>query len=185
VTFPPEPQGSPDQFPPQGQHYGPPAPTPAPKKKSKVGLVVGILAAVIALCCGGGIIAAVASSKSKPTATSSPASGPGAGATTGAGTQAAAPPAAAKTLLTLKGSGIKKSAIFTTGAEWTLAYTFDCKGTSGNFIVTAYDGSGGLQDILVNQLEKKGADNTPVHGAPGAHYLELNSECAWTVTVTG
>ena len=201
MTFPPDPNQPPNPYqqpqagPPYPQFAGPVQPVPA-KKKSRTGLIIGIIAGVVVLCCGGGAIIAAVSSKTVstvPAAAASPASTvtvsvPSTVPTTAAAaptTEAAAP--APKTLLTLKGNGIKKSQIFTTSDEWPVAYTFDCSnfGSEGNFAVTEYDGQGGIQDILVNQLQKKGSDSVPVHASSGAHYLEVNSECGWSLTVVG
>jgi hypothetical protein len=185
-------------IPPAGQPapptYG--APAPQPKKKSKAPMVLGIVAAVVLVCCGGVAIIS-ATSKSTPAATTaatgSPATTNGAKPVQAAPTTAAAvvaPTTAAapqpKTLLTLKGSGIKKSATFTTGDEWILKYTYDCSnfGSSGNFQVYLYT-DGTMGGVLVNELAAKGNDTAPQHGDAGSHYLEMNSECSWTVTVTG
>ncbi len=99
-------------------------------------------------------------------------------ATTGAASAAAptssAPPPAPKTLYgPLKGSGIKKSATFTTSGEWTLQYSYDCSnfGSKGNFQVMEYDSAGNLTDVLVNELDKGGTDSVPQHADEGAHYL--------------
>lgn len=92
-----------------------------------------------------------------------------------------------KNLLSLKGSGIRKSENFETPAEWRLQYSFDCSksGTDGNFIVMSYNNGGEGMDILVNALNRKGSDNIPVHNSPGRHYLEIDSACSWNVTVMG
>ncbi|WP_203923644.1 hypothetical protein [Rugosimonospora africana] len=101
-------------------------------------------------------------------------------------TKAAAPPAP-RTLLQLSGSGIKKSNTFTTGDEWTLSYSFNCSsfGGQGNFAVTEYDSTGMPTDVLVNELAKSGKDTVPQHADGGGHYLEINSECTWSLIVTG
>ena len=145
------------------------------------------------LCCGiGGIIAAT--SDKKPATTAGATQGAQAvAATTAAATApqtpvaSPSPPPAPKQLLTLSGNGIKKSALFDTPAEWSLTYTFDCTkfaGGTGNFQVFEYT-NGNLHDVLVNELSAKGGDTIPQHGDRGQHYLEMNSECSWTVTVNG
>lgn len=101
------------------------------------------------------------------------------------GTPAPAP----KVLLSLKANGIKNSKPFTaSGDSLDLAYTFDCKafGHAGNFAVTLYDQSG-LAALAVNELAKSGKDTPTVYlgNTTAPFHLEINSECAWTVTVTG
>jgi hypothetical protein len=44
---------------------------------------------------------------------------------------------------------------------------------------------GSYHDILVNELNMKGRDTVPQHNDAGTHYLEINSECSWTVAVAG
>jgi len=91
------------------------------------------------------------------------------------------------TLLELSGSGIKKSVAFTTRGAWTLQYAYDCSrwGDTGNFIVNLYDASdSSYEDGLVNELDTGGQDSTPVY-SPGTHWLDVNSECDWSVRVVG
>lgn len=96
-------------------------------------------------------------------------------------------PAAPSTHVVLKvsGSGIKNTKTFTTGDAWSIAYSFNCAsfGSKGNFVVTVYDGED-LTDLPVNELAEKGSDVTYEHGESGSHYLQINSECSWKVTVT-
>lgn len=96
------------------------------------------------------------------------------------------PLAAATTLLNLQGSGIKRSAKFTAGGDWTIGYAYDCTsfGTSGNFIITVYDDAGGYADSAANEIGAKGSGTNPEYGG-GTFYLEMNSECDWSVKVTG
>ena len=88
-------------------------------------------------------------------------------------------------LLQLSGSGTKKTQVFATGDSWMLYYTYDCSdfGYKGNFMVTEYT-DGTMADMPVNELGKNGDSSTPVYDA-GKHYLEIDSECNWTVKVTG
>ena len=167
---------------------------PTPPRKKRIGLIIlGVVGALAVVCCGIGAIA-VATSPDKTTinqpALGGPSNAPQAAATTAAAAAPtrAAPPPAPKTLYgPLTGSGIKKSATFTTPAEWTFQYTYDCSnfGSKGNFQVMEYDAAGHLSDILVNELDKAGQDSVPQHADAGGHYLEINSECKWTVTVVG
>lgn len=105
---------------------------------------------------------------------------------TGSADEPATSAAPAKTVvLKLSGSGIKTTKTFTTGDDWSIAYTFNCVsfGMKGNFQVYVYTG-GQMADVPVNALAEKGSDVTYEHESSGSHYLEVNSECSWTVTVT-
>ena len=97
-------------------------------------------------------------------------------------------PAAEKVLLSESGSGIKKTERFQTNGPWHLKYSYDCTGQlggQGNFIVSEYSGGDSIpSDVLVNELDSQGQSTTPVYD-PGQHYLDVNSECSWHVTVTG
>ena len=153
-------------------------PEPPVKKRSKVGCgCLGAVAVIVAI----GAVAAIADGNRSNTASSSDtATGSQAGSTdTGAATRPAQPKA--RTLLRLAGNGIKNSAQFTTGGQWTLAYTYNCAGFGGkgNFAVSDETGM-----PLVNELDTKGSGSTPQYTA-GTHHLEVDSECAWTLTVTG
>jgi hypothetical protein len=162
--------------------YDQPAPA-APAKKSKAKGCAGIgCISVVVFVAVIAIASAVSGSKSTPTASSS---NPAAPAATGS-THAAAAPVAAKprTLLSLKGNGMKNTTQFTTGDNWTIAYTHDCAGFSGgtgNFSVYIDYPNG---DIPVNELGAKGASSSTATGA-GTHTLKIASECPWTLTVTG
>jgi hypothetical protein len=98
-----------------------------------------------------------------------------------------AKPAAPRTLLTSSGTGDKNTNEFTSGANWTIHYTYDCSdfGRSGNFVVTVFDGADQSEhDPGISTLDRKGADNVPVLGDSGLHHLQIISECKWTLTVT-
>lgn len=93
------------------------------------------------------------------------------------------------TLLSLKGDGIKNSAPFTaSGDSITVAYTFDCKsfGYKGNFMADLMDSTGSPNSIA-NALAMNGADSTTVYlsDTTSPYHVEVNSECSWTVIVTG
>jgi hypothetical protein len=157
--------------------YGQPTPPPAPQKKGSGCAKIGCLGAVAVLVVIG--VAAVATNK---TTTSS--SSDGTTVTTSGGQSApttkAAAPAKPTVVLTAHGSGIKNTAPFTTGDNWTVTYTFDCTGfgQAGNFMVSDEN------DMpLVNELKLKGTGSTPQYNA-GTHHLQINSECDWTLTVT-
>jgi hypothetical protein len=188
----------------QQPYSAPPAPpysalpvgAPPTPKKNRTGVVVlaVVIGAVVLMC---GVIVAVANSAGNKTNNAANTTNDTAtiqrSAPAAASPEAASPtpppaPPKPKTIYTLKGKGIKKTAKFTTPDEWTLRYTYDCSkflGGTGNFVVTENDGGGGLQDLLVNELDKKGNDSVPQHNDSGEHYLEVNSECSWTITVVG
>ena len=124
--------------------------------------------------------------KTTPTQTSSAADTP-------APTPAPAPvvqkPAPQPTVqLSISGSGSKSTQTFTVGKSWTLDWTYDCSnfGGKGNFQVFVYtaDGSMSFDNSGVNQLGASGADTEYYHTA-GSYYLEVNSECNWTISVKG
>jgi hypothetical protein len=100
----------------------------------------------------------------------------------------AGPATGPKTVLTAKGTGTKNTARFTTGNDWTIHWSYDCSktfGGQGNFIVDVYDGSEpSFTADGVNELGKKGADKSPVYDDAGPHYLSVDSECPWQLTVT-
>lgn len=173
----------------QQPQFGQPTP---PKKGKKVAKGCGIgCGGVVGLVIIIGVVAAVAGgnkSNNSNTAASAPttASAPvtkQAPATTAPATTKAAP--TTKVVLKVSGSGIKNTASFTTGDDWSIKYSFNCAnfGGQGNFVVTVYDGDT-MGDLPVNELAAKGSDVTYEHGDSGSHYLSINSECSWTVTVT-
>ncbi len=149
------------------------------KSKSNIGLSGGLrFALIVVLCIVAGVVA------SKGPASSSDVSVPAA-SDAAAGTQQAAP----QVLLNIKGNGTKTTQTFITAGAWDLSYTYDCSNfgaQQGNFIVYVYnsDGSMSLSNTGVNQLGKSGSDVNHYHTG-GSFYLTINSECAWTVTVTG
>jgi hypothetical protein len=107
-------------------------------------------------------------------------------------TQAAAPArsaaettaAAAKTVALFSGSGIQNTARFTVTGTWKLAYSFNCSsfGYAGNFQVYE-DGGSDFSGLSVNDLAMSKTSSTWAYNDAGTHYLEINSECSWTVKV--
>jgi hypothetical protein len=99
-----------------------------------------------------------------------------------AATEAAA--AVAKTVATFSGSGIQNTSKFTVTGTWKLSYSFDCTsfGYSGNFQVYE-DGGDDLGGVSVNDLAMTKSSSTWAYDDGGTHYLEINSECSWTVKV--
>lgn len=179
------------EWPPQTDQPRPyPVPLPPKKKRSKLKLGgIGCLGLIVLLAIAG---IAGGTNSAAPTAVAQPADATQAGTTAPA---APAPPAGAapvttaapaqSVVLKVSGSGTKTTKTFTTGDDWSIKYTYDCSnfGTEGNFQIYVYD-NGDPSDTPVNELSKKGGDVTYEHGASGTHYLEMNSECDWTVTVT-
>ena len=117
------------------------------------------------------VVSPSAASTKQPVATSSP--------------KATTAPAAPKVLLDKTGSGISKTAIFSTPSEWQIVYTFDCSnfGQKGKFQIYVYDGSSQLVDLPANDLASKGSDTVFEHNLSGPYYLQMNSECRWHVVV--
>jgi len=168
-------------YPPPG--YGPPPVyAQAPRRKRSTGTTVGILlAAVVMVGAACGIGYAIGISKAPATATAADTAAP-------TSTSTAKTTAKAKTstvLPAMKGSGGKNTPKFTTGADWTIHYSFNCAGfgSKGNFQIYVYDGTS-LGAVGVNDLAAKGSGTAPIYGDSGSHYLTVNSECSWTVSVT-
>lgn len=157
-----------------------PAPTPAPKQRH--------LLRNIGIGCGGlillFIIVAIATQGTK---TGSPSSSPAANES-GSASASTAASSAPKTLLDVSGTGTKSTNKFTAGGDWDLTWSYDCSnfsGGTGNFQVYLYgQNSSDLKGIPVNELGAKGNDVSHQHDS-GTFYLEMNSECAWHVVVTG
>ncbi|MDQ6617850.1 MAG: hypothetical protein M3083_24670 [Actinomycetota bacterium] len=95
-----------------------------------------------------------------------------------------------KVLLSVSGTGLKKTEKFTTSSnDWDLAWSYDCSkffGGKGNFqvYVNGQVNIGGLSNLVVNELGASGSSVGHFHEG-GTLYLEVNSECTWTVKVTG
>lgn len=180
-------------------HYAMPNNQPAKPPKPTVRRRTAIIIGVGGLILGAGIGAA---GKNNKTADAASTSSPGATVTTTmtahapaaapvtVTAKAAAAPAPATTaqpkpavVFTTSGDGIKKTASFTTGPEWSVTYTFDCasSGGTGNFMLDVGDNMG---ESLANALAAKGGDTSYEHDNPGKHYLSVNSECNWTLKVT-
>jgi hypothetical protein len=100
---------------------------------------------------------------------------------------AVTPPAQPQVLLNLSGEGNQNTQPFTTTGEWTVTYTYDCSNDAGqgNFIynVANTDGSDN-NDNGANELGASGGTTDTYYDA-GQHYLSIDSECNWTVTVKG
>lgn len=91
-------------------------------------------------------------------------------------------------LLDISGSGTRQTQKFTASGDWSITYTFDCSGfgMQGNFQIYIFNGDGSLDfaDGGANDLAMNGG-TTDYYYDSGTHYLEINSECSWHVTVNG
>lgn len=105
--------------------------------------------------------------------------------TSAAGEPATADPTPTVKLLTQSGDGMGQTKQFTTQSVWNVTYTYDCGGDKGNFAVISYDPTGAEEGVIVNQLQASGQASAIVNADPGTHYLSINSECTWTITVIG
>ncbi len=103
-------------------------------------------------------------------------------------TQAPVTQAAPQVLLDLSGSGSKSTQKFTAGGDWDLNWTYDCSnfGGKGNFQVFIYNGDGSMsfENSAINQLGSKDSGTEHYHKG-GTYYLEVNSECSWTLQAKG
>jgi hypothetical protein len=89
-------------------------------------------------------------------------------------------------IVTFSGSGIENTRAFTTPANWHLSWWYSCAnfGSEGNFQVYEYGTGGSLTSVLVNELGTgRGPVATWQYGDGGSHYLQVNSECTWSLTV--
>jgi hypothetical protein len=139
------------------------------------GLVVAIIAISAISSHGSGSPAA--SSGSAPTTSS--AASPAA-----ASSSPAAAAADARTVATFTGSGQQNTAQFTVTSTWKLVYSFNCEafGSAGNFQVYE-DGGSDFNGVSVNDLAMSKSASTWAYNDGGAHYLQVNSECAWEMKV--
>lgn len=183
MTYPPTdpiqayqaPEGWP---PPQPGYQMPPPPQPRRRRPVLRAILagVGVLAAL-------GIISAVLGSGAKPArhhaaATPSPA----------ASSQAAAA-AHPVVLARFHGTGDQSTPKFRIrgSGDWTLRWSYNCKafGDKGNFIVDEDKGGADFNGASVNELGRHGHGATHVYSDAGSHFLEVSSECAWTLRVVG
>jgi hypothetical protein len=95
--------------------------------------------------------------------------------------------APARTLLTLSGSGAKKTETFTTGTDWTVRYAFDCAQVGGpsTFVLREDVGPKPVRYRLADALAVRQSGEIPRHDEPGTRYLGITTSCSWTITVTG
>lgn len=83
-----------------------------------------------------------------------------------------------------KGSGIKKTELFTTtNKEWVVRWKAENENVAGITQVMVYDADGGMVDIVVN-AQGVGEDESFVRTKPGEYYLDINSaNVDWTISV--
>src|ERR1700733_6700677 len=181
------PQGQPWQQPGYGQPpWGPPPPQLPPRKSwpARHKVLTGLIAF------GAIVIIAIAANAAGSSSSSTDAAGvattaptpPSAAATAAPSSAAATTAPAAHTVATYSGSGIENTPQFTVTDTWKLDYSFDCSdfGSSGNFIVME-DGTFGA--MSVNGLAMSKSGSSYAYNDAGTHYLEINSECSWTVKI--
>ena len=94
-----------------------------------------------------------------------------------------------KTLLVDQGDfGNKTTKIFTPqGKNWDLQWSFDCTslGDSGNFSAKVMrQGGGALENATVEKISDHDS-GTEHYTQAGSFFLQVVSECQWTVKVTG
>lgn len=90
---------------------------------------------------------------------------------------------------TFSGNGIQQTQTITLSDDWTLSWTCDPSSFFGgqyNVIVNVYNTDGTLAAVAVNTICSDGntSGSTEMHQG-GNVYLEINSEAAWSLTVTG
>ncbi len=154
-------------------------------------LGVVVLIVVIANVAGGGGKSPGSSTTPPAAAAKAPQSAPPSAAPSSA---ASTSPAAAAVDFTFSGSGIENSAPFNVGSgPLTVSYTYNCSsfGSSGNFIADLlYGNQSSLNsddEPIANDLSTGGSQSTTVYPQyPGKdYYVSVNSECSWSITVTG
>jgi hypothetical protein len=164
----------------------PPRPwPPAPERRGRarvvvlsvIGGFVVIFMIVIAVGHGGPSAPSVTLPAQIGGTSAAAAPGPATPAATGAGNP--------RVVATFSGSGQENTSRFTVSATWKLSYSFNCAsfGGSGNFVVFE-DGGQDLSGVTVNELAASKTGTSWAYGDAGSHYLEIDSECSWSVTVT-
>ena len=144
--------------------------------------LVGVVVMFVA-----GLVIGTVMSHGRGVPAASPANSPAASAaavTAAASSPPAARPATANTVATFTGSGTENTARFTVTSTWKLVYSFSCSnfGQAGNFAVLE-DGGNDFNGVTVNDLEISKSASTWAYNDAGTHYLEVDSECAWTAEV--
>jgi len=104
--------------------------------------------------------------------------------------QSPSPPPSGSTLLSIKGTGAKTSDDFhASGDSVDVEYSYAC-GANDSFTASFFGASESpvLPDILVGS--DAGASDSSIttenlNGKPGPFHIEIDSACAWSVTVVG
>jgi hypothetical protein len=177
------PQGLPPQAPPRTLRRR------RTRRRTLRNALYGISAGIFAIV----ILSIALSGGSQPPPAPASAAGPAASASaTAAPAEAAPPPAPApvpRVLATFTGSGIQNTTQFTIGGDgnWNLDWTYNCAafGTSGNFIVGEDQDGLDPSGVNVNELGNGGTGTAHAYGDAGLHFLDVNSECSWTMKVIG
>jgi hypothetical protein len=88
-------------------------------------------------------------------------------------------------LATFTGSSSETTTRFTVprSGDWELKWSYSCAslGGRGNFIVDE-DHDSDLNGVTVNELGNGGNGVVRVHGDAGRHYLDVSSECDWSMS---
>ena len=88
-------------------------------------------------------------------------------------------------LFTQTGTGTQSTSTFNAPTNWNLAYTYNCANFgSGQGIFQVYVMPDSLLLLPVNQLGASGSGTEHYHSGGSGIYLEVNSECSWTITAT-
>ena len=104
-------------------------------------------------------------------------------------TESASPTPGKDVLLSIKGTGPLTSDEFgASGLSVEVAYTYACP-TEDSFTLNFYGAAASpiLPDVLASEFGTTGADtvNEPLNSATGPFTVEIDSQCDWTVEVTG
>jgi hypothetical protein len=162
--------------------------------KSAITLAGSVIAALALTACGSSGHAGPGSSspapvKSSPVPVKTPTPTP---PPTSAPPPSSPPPSRA--IISFSGSGIKNSAPFTVSTSpVTVKYTWNCQsfGFAGNFIADMTDGAASSltadDESIANTTGMSGSETTRVYPTDTGkqYHLEVNSECDWTLVVTG
>ncbi len=103
-----------------------------------------------------------------------------------ASTESADPASQATVKLEVAGSGNKTTEKFTVGPEWTVEWSYECSDELGPIGIFQMFPKGDV-DLLpvMSNLEKLNASDTQNYHEAGEFYLDILSNCDWTITVRG
>ena len=155
----------------------PPQSQQAPKKKSKLGIGCGVIAAVVILFA----IIGIASNSGKSSSTTTSSSG-------GNSTQAPGKPQTWQTAYTYSGNGSEKTGVITVPDDWKINWTCDptsFQGIQYNVAIEVDNSDNTVADpIAVNSLcsSTNSSGTTEEHQA-GNVYLNVTSEAKWSVVI--